>query len=447
MRITIINQFYKPDISPTAHLAASLAEHRVKLKDEVRIIASAGGYVPESGAPAPTMFDNPRIHRVWTPQLGKSSKLKRCIDYGVFYFLAACTAVTLPRQDVIIALTTPPFIVWTALLHKFFHPWTRIILWNMDCYPEAAERTEVLREGSWPSRFMRWMNRMLFGRIDHLVVLDSAMRDLLLGQYARPAHPLPSTIIPNWEPAAMFPLVREKRKWAQAESLGLTDRFVVLYLGNTGYGHQFETVLDAAEKLREEKVTFFFVGGGSRWEEIQQQAERRGLSNVLMHGYVPKDQTPVVMAGADCALITLRDIVLGVMSPSKLHANLAAGLPILYVGPEGSNVDDAIAKFDCGASVRHGDAESIVSFIRELKANRAEHTAMKQRARAAFDAAYCDTCTLPQFDAVIDSVIRRGSERPVRNGSSTSRAGDTGPALRIRPDDPSSPSSASSEVA
>ena len=47
MRITIINQFYKPDLSPTAHLAASLVEHRVGKphRDEVRIISSAGGYV------------------------------------------------------------------------------------------------------------------------------------------------------------------------------------------------------------------------------------------------------------------------------------------------------------------------------------------------------------------------------------------------------------------
>ena len=35
------------------------------------------------------------------------------------------------------------------------------------------------------------------------------------------------------------------------------------------------------------------------------------------------------------------------MSPSKLHANLAAGSR-LYVGPEGSNVDEAIRRHDVG---------------------------------------------------------------------------------------------------
>src|SRR3546814_11110641 len=88
-------------------------------------------------------------------------------------------------------------------------------------------------------------------------------------------------------------------------------------------------------------------------------AARRKLTNGLMHGYVPKEQTPAVMAGADLALITLDERSLGVMSPSKLHANLAAGLPVLYVGPPGSNVDEAIERHDCGPSVREGDVRAV----------------------------------------------------------------------------------------
>jgi hypothetical protein len=104
------------------------------------------------------------------------------------------------------------------------------------------------------------------------------------------------------------------------------------------------------------------------------------------------------MAGAHLALITLHDRSLGVMSPSKLHANLAAGLPVLYVGPEGSNVDDAITRFDTGRSVREGDVDGVVRAVHELRADRAA----PGRARAAFEAAYCDEATLPQLDRVLD---------------------------------------------
>ena len=44
MRITIVNQFYYPDIAPTAHLAASLAEHRAAMGDQVTIVAGKGAY-------------------------------------------------------------------------------------------------------------------------------------------------------------------------------------------------------------------------------------------------------------------------------------------------------------------------------------------------------------------------------------------------------------------
>ena len=45
MRLTLLNQFYAPDISPTAQLAASLAEHRVTLGDEVTVVTGRAGYL------------------------------------------------------------------------------------------------------------------------------------------------------------------------------------------------------------------------------------------------------------------------------------------------------------------------------------------------------------------------------------------------------------------
>ncbi len=141
-----------------------------------------------------------------------------------------------------------------------------------------------------------------------------------------------------------------------------------------------------------------FMGGGARWTALAKAVEDRGLRNVVLHPYVAKDVTPAVMAGADGALITLDDRSLGVMSPSKLHANLAAGLPIVYVGPEGSNVDEAIAETGSGHSLREGDVDGIVSAIRSLRTD----PAVRARARTAFEERYADTATLPQWDAVID---------------------------------------------
>jgi putative colanic acid biosynthesis glycosyltransferase WcaI len=402
VRLTILNQFYVPDISPTAHLAASLAEHRAARGDEVTVVASYGGYVEASNAAGTRAPQNPRVIRIWTPELGKARKLFRIADYAAFYLGAAFRLLTLPRQDVIISLTTPPFVAAAAVLHKLIHRRTRLVLWNMDCYPEVAERTGVLRENGWPSRMMRALNRWIFSGVDDLVSLDTAMQDLLLSQYSPRGRTLRARIIPNWERADFFPADAEPKPWEEADALGLRGRFVVLYLGNTGYGHRFDTVMQAAQLLRDEPVTFLFIGGGSRWAEIAEMAKKMGLGNVVMRGYVPKEQTPSVMKTAHCALITLQDFALGVMSPSKLHSNLAMGLPVAYVGPGGSNVDDAIRKFDCGVSVRHGQAHELAVWVRRMAALPPEYSVLRSRSRRAFDDAYCDSRTLPQFDAVLD---------------------------------------------
>lgn len=403
MRLLLLNQFYAPDISPTAQLAASLARHRAARGDEVTVVASAGNYA-EQGRASTGAEAGVTVHRVWTPRLGKGTVIRRCADYGAFYLGALARLARLPEQDVIVSLTTPPYIAWAAVAHKRLHPRARVVLWNMDCYPEAAERLGKLKPGGTVASAMRSLNRSLFRQLDHLISLDRAMDALLMSQYAPGARPLPSTVIPNWEPLEFYAAEPKPPVWSGLARHGISDRFVVLYLGNMGQGHEFETVLAAAEALRQDPVTFLFIGGGGRQQEVKTAAERRGLANVVVTDYVPRSELKSVMASAGCTLISLRNDCLGVMSPSKLHANLAMGVPVLFIGPRGCNVDEAVDRFACGASMRIGDVEGVVAFVRDGLEDTSRFRAYRERAREAFDALYCDARALPRFDAVLESL-------------------------------------------
>lgn len=402
MRLALINQFYLPDLSPTAHLAASVAQHRAARGDRVTVLAGTGSYIgTRIGGPS-RRGENPRVLHLWTPSLGKDSLGRRLLDYGVFYLQAAVLAITLPRQDVMILMTTPPYIALAGLLHKLLHPNTRLVLWNMDCYPETAERAGLMPRGSLLSRILRWVNRLIYRRLDSVVCLDRAMRDLVSPAYTRGGRP-PVHVLSNWEPYGLFPREFKPAGGRPAGTLDRRARLVVTYLGNAGAGHRFETILDAAARLAAESIAFLFVGGGSAWHPLQTEVQQRGLSNVVLLGYVPKDETPGVLAGSDVALITLRDSMLGVMSPSKLHASLAMGLPILYLGPPGGNVDDAIRQYGCGVSLRHGDTEGVVAFLQRLGGDPSFLGSLRSNARHAFEAEYNDQVALPKFDAWIDS--------------------------------------------
>lgn len=403
MRLTLLNQFYPPDISPTAHLCQSLAEHRAALGDAVTMVTSRSGYMGRIEADDSQSGVN--IHRIWSTQLGSRSRLSRFIDWLTFYIGALIHMLRLPAQDVIISLTTPPYLAFAAILHRLINPQVKIILWNMDCYPEAIERTGMLDSRSLLARFLRKLNRTLFTRLDHVVCLDKAMANMLQ-KYQPEKYRLPFTIIPNWERLELFEPASQPQEPSQSGR-----PFRILYLGNAGYGHEFQTLIDAAVALANEPVLFRFVGGGAKRAWIEERKQNLKLKNLKFESYVPKDQTPDLMRSADAALITLENPMVGVMSPSKLHANLAMGLPVIYIGPQGGNVDHAIQRFGCGISARVGDFQAVVTFLRELMADRLHYLELRQRARGAFEAAYCDQVTLPMFDRVLEEVSQASDER------------------------------------
>ena len=409
VKITIINRFYPPDVSPTARLAASLAKHRVSKGDAVTVIGGQGYVVDDQKLPASLPSEihttdgklgSLHIHHTWTPRLGKRTLFHRCLDYFAFYLLACFTILRLAKQDVIVCLTTPPLIVVAGLFHKLLHRKTRLILWNMDCYPEVAERSGTIRPQGIISRSLQSVNRFLALHLDHIVCLDKAMKTLLASR--EKGHATPTTIIPNWEKLSDYPAIApvslDKRKDLP---------FTVLYSGNMGYGHSFKTLLLAARELKRKgsSVRFVITGGGIRSEEIQQRIATEDLHNISFEGYVSHDQLRHIQTTSHCALITLRDNMLGCMSPSKLHASLAMGLPVLYVGPFGSSIDEAISNYGCGNSLRNGDVDGFIEAVENL----AQLPNLQQRysrsARHAFEDKYCDQKNLILFDTVIDSTV------------------------------------------
>ena len=409
MRITIVNLFYPPDLAPSAHLTASLADHRAALGDEVTVVCGKGSYLGGSERREGAARDRghvvrgPKVIRLWTPALGKANTARRLGDYLSFLIGAVARLLFLRQQDVVIALTSPPYILGAAVAHRLVHPRTRVVLWSHDVYPDAAEAFGTIRPGGLLSRALRTTKRWLLRRVDHVVAVDPAMLSRVLSGSAYVGKP-EGSVIPTWEPYALFPEGDRPERWAAYEEPVLAGRFIVLHLGNLGFGHRTDTIAEAAAALADEDVTFLFVGGGERFPELAEEAARRHVENVRFRGYVPKEQTPAVLAGADCALISLDDRSIGIMSPCKMNGSLAMGVPMLYAGPTGTNVDHAITEYACGFSLRQGDVAGLVDAIRRLRSHPDLAAALSKNARRAFEETYSDRSALPRFDSLLEEL-------------------------------------------
>src|SRR5262249_23069874 len=152
---------------------------------DVTVICGTGAYVGTRRAAHASTASGPRLVRLWTPGLGKATTPRRLADYLTFLAGATIRLATLPRQDVVIAMTSPPFAHVAAVVHRLLHPRTKIVFWCHDVFPDAAEQYGTIRRHGAVSRSLRRLQRWLFARTDHVVALDDAMLRRLLSQYGR----------------------------------------------------------------------------------------------------------------------------------------------------------------------------------------------------------------------------------------------------------------------
>lgn len=363
MRILLLNQFFPPDTAATGQLLADVARGLSAEGHEVHVLCSGGSYLGGRVAGGPGQgVDGVRVHRVNATSRGRIRALDRLCDWGSFYALAAQWSLRLGRFDACLALTTPPFIGTVGSLLKRFRG-TRLVVWTMDLWPEIAEAVGTIRADGCLSRVLRVVARWLYGRADAIVALGPTMAGRLRS-LGVPAEKL--VTVHNWVPAeAVRPLP------LGGDYVGgrvrLDGEFVVMYSGNMGMAHEFDTILAAAELLKsDDSVLFLFVGHGKRRPEVMREAQRRRLRNVRFLEPEPLGRLSELLASARVHLVSMQEGMEGYLVPSKVYGTMAAGRPALMVGSVRNEVAQLLADSGSGFAVKTGRAHELAALIRWL---------------------------------------------------------------------------------
>src|SRR5262249_6962672 len=149
---------------------------------------------------------------------------------------------------------------------------------------------------------------------------------------------------------------------------GLQDRFVIGYSGNLGRGHEFETLLAAAEQLRDvPEILFLLIGGGSGFDALQQKGAERRL-DVLFHflPYQERDRLKYSLPAIDVHWLSLRPELEGLIVPSKFYGVAAAGRPTIAITSPQGEIARLIKRHGCGVVVEPGDAVRLANHLRRL---------------------------------------------------------------------------------
>ncbi|HKT35323.1 MAG TPA: glycosyltransferase family 4 protein [Nitrospira sp.] len=404
-RVLFINRFFYPDVSATSRLLTQLTEDLSEQGQDITVITSRCSYVGEAGPwPETGEHKGVRIRRVWSTNFGRRSGAGRLIDYLTFYVNAFLATVTTDRITWLIVMADPPLLSVLAAMAK---PLLRCqtACWLQDVFPQIAVQCGLLRKGlvsSVISRIARWSLESL----DRVVVVGRCMEQRLLEEGFSGRNLL---TISNWaDGTQLLPLDRQANPFVSTH--GLQQRFVLMYSGNLGIVHEVQTIEDV---LRCTNVLTHFtmcvIGDGAHRSRLERVVRDEHWSHVLFLPYQPEETLRLSLTAAHVHLVTLKPDMSGLSVPSKIYGILAAGRPVIFIGPEDSEAASIVREAQCGIVIRAGDHQAVV---KALIAYRDDPTLIQdhgRRARAFFDA----HCSRPLGTERFVQLIRSLGKRPM----------------------------------
>jgi len=382
MKVLLVNQFFFPDVAAVAQLMVDLAEDLTEKGVQVSVLCGRANYSREQNDPhvSNLHFKQVKIYRLLSLNLKGRSGFVHLLNYLSFLLLAPLRAITLPKHDCAIVFTNPPLIAFVGWLLKLLHG-TKFIYVVEDLYPDVAIGLGFLKRDSIPTKMASRVSSFLLRHADRVVALGNRMKQELLLKGVKEEKVV---IIPNWADGSdIYPL--EKSKNWFVEKHRLKGKFVVQYSGHMGEGHDFLTILRAAEKLREHTgIAFLFIGDGPRQTEIREFKEHHKLDNMLLLPYQDRADLRLSLGCADVALISLKTELEPLMLPCKVYGIMASGRPFIYIGSDQGEISRIAQTAGCGFTVPPGNAKMLAQTILKLRQDERLRRELGSRARDYF---------------------------------------------------------------
>jgi colanic acid biosynthesis glycosyl transferase WcaI len=399
MIIYLVDRFFWPDESAVSLLLTDLAEDLQARGHDVHVFTSRQLYnQPQANLPEEEIWRGIKIHRLRTSCFGRRHFWLRLVDALTFHLALRSAQKLTVKPDAWFVMTEPPLILNTVLkLQQKLGG--RVIHHVDDLYPDLAMALGSLpRRGPIATLLNRWAKEGL-AHCDQVLALGECMAAVLKQKGVADDR---LTITPPWaDGSKLTPLDHGDNRFRQEIGIA-SDTLVVMYSGNMGLGHRFETILAAARSLApNDKIQFVFIGDGAKKNQINAFRQAYNLKNIMMLPYQPRERLRETLSAGDIHLISLDAKVQGFIVPSKLAGILAVGRPVVFVGDKENSLAAAILREPCGCVIPEGDVGQLGKIIEGWLNNPEDRNRLGKYARNLFDREYDRAVVVPK---IIDSI-------------------------------------------
>lgn len=379
MKILVVCQYYHPE----PFRIKDICEEMVRRGHEVHVVTGYPNY-PEGniypgygkGKRIDEVVDGVRIHRCYTTPR-KTGAIYRFLNYFSYAFSAAkyvksreCVAMDGKDFDVVFCNQLSPVMMVKAAVEYKKAKNVRVVMYCLDLWPESLCAGGI-RKGSIIYRVFHKISEKMYRQMDKILITSRMFSDYLAEEFAISKEKI--EYLPQYA-EGIFERIEAK------EENGVFD---FTFAGNIGAIQSVDTILKAAQILKEDPVRFHIVGGGSELERLKKLQEEKDISNVTFYGRRPLEDMPSFYEKADAMLITMKaDPVLSLTLPGKVQSYMAAGKPI--IGAINGETRTVIGDADCGFCGAAENAEELADNIRRFMSD-ARRKEMGNQARRYYE--------------------------------------------------------------
>ena len=411
-RVLLHTIVFPPDGVSTAYIMGDLAVELKRLGHSVSVLTTTPHYnidqktvlnQPMRGCWAGLLYYS-EFHGipVWHVKLPMKGKRvwARVGDYVRFHLLSLAASISVLNQQDIVIATSPP-ITLGVMSYLLSNRWKVPSVYKVaELYPDLAIRQGIVR-GSWMISALRWLERFVYSHNTTIVPIADQFRKTILGRGV-PDHKL--CMIPDFVDTELYrPLPRINQF---AEKHGLLNDFVVLYGGNIGLVQDWDSVLYAAEKLKDFPIKFVIVGDGLRREWLFEEIKNRSLKNVKLLGYQPNWLMPQINASCDIGMIPMKRTGAKDGFPSKIYTNLASAKPVIVSAEPNSDMANFLTSAKCGRVVPPEDSQAFTEAVLKAFKDRDILRAEGERGRQFVEAKFSKQAIARRYDALIRELTK-----------------------------------------
>jgi len=263
------------------------------------------------------------------------------------------------RRDHLLIISNPPL---ATLLPLFCR--NSFSFFIFDVYPDAIAQMGIVSESSVFYRSWIKANKRIFRQADQIFTLTETMAGLLK-QYSPDKE---IKVVPVWSNNEFFrPIAKETNPFVIEHYL--QNRFTVLYSGNLGATHDAFIIPQIASKVQNQNILFLIIGDGDQKRDIAEEIRRLQLTNCRMLPLQPVAVIPYSFASADLAVVSLGSRASSLSLPSKTFNFMSAGLPLLCIAGEESELSRIVTKYDNGRCFNHSQVAEMAAFIDAIADN------------------------------------------------------------------------------